>query len=40
MSKFFLGHEMSFAMFLMCFFKLNILKKEDYKAAVLKVFNR
>lgn len=31
---------MSFAMFLMCFFKINSLKKEDYKAIVIKVFNR
>lgn len=30
---------MAFAMFLMCLYKLDVLKKEDSKAVVNKIFN-
>ncbi|XP_064457669.1 serine/threonine-protein phosphatase 2A activator-like [Ornithodoros turicata] len=33
------GHEMSFAMFLCCLFKIGALKEEDSAAAILKCFN-
>lgn len=33
------GHEMSFAMFLCCLFKIGALKEEDALAAILKCFN-
>lgn len=32
------GHEMAFAMFLMCLFKANVLKKEDATSSVVKIF--
>ena len=31
---------MSFAMFLMCLFKINALTKSDAKATVVKIFNQ
>ena len=34
------GHELSFVIFLMCLFKIEILMEDDTKAAVLKIFNR
>ena len=34
------GHEMNFALFLMCLFKASILVEADTKAVVLKIFNR
>ena len=34
------GHEMSFAMFLMCLFKINALTKSDAKATAVKIFNQ
>ncbi len=34
------GHEMTFAMFLMCLYKMNALHKEDAKATVIKIFNK
>lgn len=34
------GHELSFCMFLCGLFKVNILKKEDSKATVNKIFAR
>lgn len=33
------GHEMTFAMFLMCLCKINFLKSEDLKTVSVKVFN-
>ena len=34
------GHEMAFSMFLMCLFKTDVLKKEDSKVAIVKIFNQ
>lgn len=34
------GHEMAFAMFLCCLFKIEALKQEDSVAAIFKIFNR
>ncbi|XP_060564785.1 serine/threonine-protein phosphatase 2A activator-like [Ruditapes philippinarum] len=34
------GHEMAFAAFLFCFYKIGVLTESDAEAVVLKVFNR
>ncbi len=34
------GHEMNFFLFLMCLYKMELLKQEDSKATVLKVFSK
>ncbi|KAK4220262.1 rotamase PTPA-2 [Rhypophila decipiens] len=34
------GHELNFIMWLLCLYQLNILQREDFKALVLRVFNR
>jgi len=34
------GHEMNFAFFLMCLFKIDVLKQDDSKCAVNQIFNR
>ncbi|XP_053380412.1 serine/threonine-protein phosphatase 2A activator-like isoform X1 [Mercenaria mercenaria] len=34
------GHEMAFAAFLFCFYKIGVLKESDAEAVVLKVFSR
>ena len=36
----FVGHEASFAAFLCCLFKLNVLQESDYTATVSRIFKR
>ena len=39
-SIFVLGHELAFAAFLCCLFKLKVLQESDYTATVFRIFKR